>query len=116
MGMAINSKTRVTPQEFDLIQVEWVDSEKEEEWTTYPPSVEDLPIMRTVGFFYTRTKGAIVLSQTIDKKVFHGVAGLVEGVFSIPNVAVKEVIIIKRFSKKNKIWQQNKKTPIRKTR
>jgi len=97
--MARPKKRSTTPREFDLVLVEWIDSEKDDEWMSYPPQIEDLPIMRTVGFFYKKTHGAIVISQTIDKKVFHGRDGLVEGTFSIPNVAVKSVNIIRRHPK-----------------
>ena len=97
--MARPKKRSSVPRELDLVLVEWVDSEKEDEWTNYPPAVGELPTMRTVGFFYKKAHAAIVLSQTIDKRVFHGGDGLVEGTFAIPNAAVKSVNIIRRHPK-----------------
>lgn len=82
-------------KEFDIIQVDWVDCEKEDDWFEYPPLIVELPVMRTIGFFYKKTEAAIVLSQTIDKKVFSGGTGLVEGTFTIPLSAIKKIKIIK---------------------
>jgi hypothetical protein len=97
--MARPKKRSTIPRELDLVLVEWVDSEKEDEWTDYPPAVGILPTMRTVGFYYKNVHGAVVLSQTIDKKVFHGGDGMVEGTFSIPNKVVQSIIIIRRHPK-----------------
>lgn len=88
------------PQRFDLVEVEWVDTEQDYEWTNYASfESKDPPTMRSVGFLYEDVRSRVSIFQTIDKSVFYSGNGLFDSILTIPKCSVQNITIIKRFNK-----------------
>lgn len=98
----MKKKTRpIRPQRFDIVQVEWLDTEQNYDWIEFQKFDSSTPpTIMTVGFLYEDSRSKVVVFQSIDSSILIGGTGTFDSILTIPRCSVKSIKIIKRFSKK----------------
>ena len=99
--MAKKKKVIYRPQRFDVVVVEWLDTEQNYDWTNFASfDSATPPTIQTVGFLYEDKREKISLFQSMDSTVPKTSAGTFDSILTIPKCSVKSIRVIKKCPRK----------------
>lgn len=81
---------------FDVVEVHWVDSEQDRDWTDFS-SYESRtpPTIVSVGVLYEDMEDRIILFQSMDVTVMSRGNGVFDSILNIPKCAIQDIAVIR---------------------